>query len=122
LSSFLRNKFRGNEGILCNLVRTLHYDMDDGEFFHEEELSQAFQEPHSVRLPFLMESRPSLRESISSLREMILCPLVKRSFCCGIGVTHIDSDDSLVSGGDNVALLRLMLPFLLSLLVLDLTG
>ena len=130
LSSFLRYKFRGNEGILCHLVRTLHYDMDEGEFCHEAEHSQAYQEPHSAEYSvfdgessvFDGESSDSDGESSVSEGESSVSDgessvsegeyyLSEGDNTLSSGQkelllwywSHIDSDDSLVSGGDNVA-------------------
>jgi hypothetical protein len=114
LGSCLRNKFRGNEGILCRLVRMLqpsrhNYDMDDGEFCHESELSQAYQEPHST------ESSISEGESSASEGELSVSEgeyyLSEGDNTLSSGQkelllwywSHIDSDNSLVSGEYNVA-------------------
>ena len=114
LGSCLRNKFRGNEGILCRLVRMLqpsrhNYDMDDGEFCHESELSQAYQGPHSTESSISEgessasegESSVSEGEYYISVRDNTLSSGQKEIFLWYW--SHTDLDDSLVSGGGNVA-------------------
>ena len=91
--------------------------MDDGEFCHEAELSQAFQEPHSAEYSvfdgessvFEGESSDSDGESSVSEGEYYLSEGDNTLFSGQKELllwywSHIDSDDSLVSGGDNVAL------------------
>jgi len=111
--------------------------MDDGEFCHEAELSQAFQEPHSAEYSvfdgessvfngessvFDGESSDSYGESSVSEGESSVSDgessvsegeyyLSEGDNTLSSGQkelllwywSHIDSDDSLVSGGDNVA-------------------